>query len=363
MSEIGAPGPRLRVALISKVVLNPYVCLLAQGLRRAGVQCRVERTFGLPLHGKKSMGCDPALLRKEETDVLHFHWMESLYLYPSWRDRLRRTVSLAGGISLAKRRGIRIIYTVHNLTDHRGRYARWNGWVNRFIFHVADAIHVHDVRMREEIGRRYGRSKRVYVIPHGNYIGAYPDTCTRKEARGRLGLEPGALVLLFMGQLRPYKGIEELMRAFKRVARAEDVLLVAGRPNDPAYGSVIEGLARGCVGIKLQLDYVPSEEVQYLMRAADVCVLPYRHVSTSGAAMLAFSFGTPVIAPALGSFVETVGEERGVLYDLLQEGELAKSLIQARSVDWSEAGKSALVYARALDWDRIAKQHLGVYGG
>ena len=99
------------------------------------------------------------------------------------------------------------------------------------------------------------------------------------------------------------------------------------------------------------------------MHAADVCVLPYRRVSTSGAALLAFSFGVPVIAPALGSFVETVGGGRGMLYEPTREGALAEALTRARSVDWSEAGKTVLTYARALNWDRIARQHLGMYRG
>ena len=363
VSVAGAPGKALRVALISKVTLNPYVCLLAQGLERAGVQCRMERTFGLPLRGKQWGGCDPELLNKHRTDILHFHWLELLYLYPSWKDRLRRTLSVMSGMWLAKRRGIRVVCTVHNLMAHEDRYANWNDWVNRYAFGTADGIHVHDVQMQEAIESRYGCMQRMHVIPHGNYIGAYPDACTRDEARTRLDLGSDARVLLFMGQVRPYKGIEELIEAFKMVARKDEVLLIAGRPTSAGYRAVIEELALGCEGIRLSLDYVPPEEVQYFMRAASACVLAYRHVSTSGAAMLAFSFGTPVVAPALGSFSEVVGGERGILYDPLQKDGLAQALIQARFVDWSRAGEAALAYARELDWDRIAARHLGVYCG
>ena len=359
----GAPRPPLRVALISKVSLNPYVSLLAQGLEKLGVQCSSEGNFGLPLSGKRPGRANPDLLHRDRTDILHFHWLELLYLHPSWRNRLRRTLSVLGGMWLAGRHGIRTVYTVHNLMGHEERFARWNEWVNRRVFRVADAIHVHDEQMREEIERRYGRTRDVYTIPHGNYIGAYPDTCSREEARERLGLDPRGLVFLFMGQLRPYKGVEDLIQAFKSVARTDEILFVAGRAYDPGYRTVIQRMARGCAGIKLRLAYVPPEEVQYLMRSADVCVLPYRHVSTSGAAMLAFSFGTPIIAPALGGFVETAEAGRGLLYDPLEEGGLTQVLTQARFVDWSEAGEAAMAYAETLDWDWIAEQHLGVYGG
>ncbi|MBU4204758.1 glycosyltransferase, partial [Patescibacteria group bacterium] len=100
---------------------------------------------------------------------------------------------------------------------------------------------------------------------------------------------------------------------------------------------------------------------QYYMRAADVCVFPYRHVTTSGAAILALSFGVPVIAPRVGCFVDLIGGERGVTYDAARPGALAEALSMVRDVDLSKASRAALAYARTLDWAVIGSQHASLY--
>ena len=72
------------------------------------------------------------------------------------------------------------------------------------------------------------------------------------------------------------------------------------------------------------------------MNAADVVVLPYRRITTSGAAMLAWSFGKPVIAPALPAFVESMDNAPflGILYDPTDPAALRNALQQATAIDW-----------------------------
>ena len=333
------------------MLLNPYVRLLRDGVRAAGVQCLLDRDFGLPW----------LRAHRGRMDVVHIHWLEMLYLYPRFRQRLRRTLSVVAAILLARIWGIRLVYTVHNLNPHEQPHPAWAGLVNRFIFHFADAIHVHDAVMAARIARRYGRRRGVRVIPHGNYIGAYPDTCTREEARERLGIDPAALVYLFLGQIRNYKGIEELLDAYEVIRDETTVLLIAGRARNESYGQEVGEAAANRQGVLLHLGFVPDDEVQYYMHAADVCVFPYHHVTTSGAAILAFSFGVPVIAPRVGCFVDLIGGERGVTYDVARPGALAEALSMARHVDLSKAHRATLLYARTLDWAVIGSQHASLY--
>jgi len=344
-------GDSPRVIIISKVLLNPYVRLLHNGVRAAGIRCQLDRDFGLPwLRAHRGL-----------VDVIHIHWLEMLYLYPRFRQRLRRTLSIIAASLLARMWGIRLVYTVHNLDPHEQPHPAWARLVNWFIFHFADAIHVHDEVMAARIARRYGRRRGVHVIRHGNYIGAYPDACTRKEARERLGIDPVALVYLFLGQVRQYKGIEELMSAYAAIRDDTSVLLIAGRARDESYGREIEAAAARQKGVRLHLGFVPDEDVQYYMHAADVCVFPYRHVTTSGAAILAFSFGVPIIAPRMGCFVDLIGDQRGIMYDAASPGALAEALGTLRDVDLSKARRAALAFARTLDWADIGCQHVSLY--
>jgi len=203
--------------------------------------------------------------------------------------------------------------------------------------------------------------QRIAVVPHGHYIGSYPNTVSRAEARARLGIPDGAFVFLMLGLLRPYKGLEELLPAFRSITDPDALLLVAGKAGDADYMSRLSGLAAGDPRIWLRPGFVATEDVQVHMNAADVCVLPYRQITTSGAAVLAFSFGRPVVAPRLGAFSSLVDQSRGVLYDPAGQAALAAALEQARQTDWMGSAPEIRAWVAQCDWTAIGEQLLAAY--
>src|SRR3546814_12732881 len=76
--------------------------------------------------------------------------------------------------------------------------------------------------------------KPCHIVPHPHYRGAYPNSVTKADARADLGLEPDARVVLFLGQLRPYKNVPALLRAFRRLPDEKLRLVIAGLPANPA---------------------------------------------------------------------------------------------------------------------------------
>ncbi|MGB9593431.1 MAG: glycosyltransferase family 4 protein, partial [Anaerolineae bacterium] len=296
----------LRVALVSTVAMNPYVELLRQALDAIpGVRAESARDL------------TPAWVwrHRRRLDVIHLHWVELQIASPSRGRALKKFARLVAALLLARAEGLAFVYTVHNLAHHEGRNARLNRWANRCVFALADAVHVHDEGVAAQLAALYGRKGGVYIVPHGNYIGAYPVSGTREDARLRLGLLPHHKVFLFLGQIRPYKGVEELIAAFRQLEGEAYILLIAGNPQDAAYAARIEAAAQGDARIHLRLGYVPDAELHRYLLAADADVLPYREVTTSGAALLAFSFGLPIVAPRIGCFPALVEGNRGVLYE------------------------------------------------
>lgn len=348
----------MKVVFISKVEMNPYVALLAEGLERAGegVQCAVVKDLA------------PRWLwqQRRQIDVLHLHWAELLYASSSsLLMAVRKWLRFIASLLMVKLLGIRLAYTVHNLEQHEGRYPLLNRLANALLFRLADVIHTHDQRTQEMVAARFGRRRGAYVAPHGNYL-SYPNTCSRAEARARLALGASDFVYLVLGQIRPYKGIEELLQALAALPDADARLLIAGHVHERAYAKRIEQLAALDRRVQMRLGFVPPEEIQYYMNACDFCVLPYRHVTTSGAAILAFSFARPIIAPRAGDFPQLVGEARGVLYQDDGDGTsktqaLREALRQVRQLDLGAASAAALALARELDWTVIARQHLQAY--
>jgi glycosyltransferase involved in cell wall biosynthesis len=77
-------------------------------------------------------------------------------------------------------------------------------------------------------------------------------------------------------------------------------------------------------GIKLNLNYLDDDQIQYFLNAADVVVLPYKKLTNSGVLFLAMSFGKPVICSDQGSASEIIKDNFGIL---CKKGELAKALI------------------------------------
>ncbi len=185
---------------------------------------------------------------------------------------------------------------------------------------------------------------------------------SRVLRRGRgLGLADEAFVFVCLGLLRPYKGLEELIPAFRALPGADVRLLLAGRPSEASYAQKLAALAGDDPRIRLSPHLVPQEEVQVYFNAADVSVLPYRQITTSGAALLAFTFGLPIVAPAIGAFPNLVDGPRGILYDPARPEGLAAALLQARRTDWRNAWPEISDWVKQFGWDTFGAALLSAY--
>jgi glycosyltransferase involved in cell wall biosynthesis len=342
----------MNIVYISRVQMNPYVALLASAMQK--VASRVTSVVA------EDMSPRWLWQQRDEIDVLHFHWVELLYASSTWKGVGLKWLRFTSTILLAKLLGIKVAYTVHNISPHEGENAFLSRLTNQFVFKLADIIHVHDEMTRRAVEARFRRHRGVFVIPHGNYL-SYPNTISKKAARNSLDIAPDQFVYLFLGQIRPYKGVEDLITAFRQLEAADARLVIAGNVHTPDYADRIQDLSEADSRIQLHLGYVPEEELQVYLNASDVCVLPYRHVTTSGAAILAFSFGKAVIAPSLGAFPQIVGTRRGILYEPKEPEALLQALRAVRYLDLESAGRSAYALAEEWDWIEIAQQHLEAY--
>ncbi|KIH97013.1 glycosyl transferase [Streptomonospora alba] len=115
--------------------------------------------------------------------------------------------------------------------------------------------------------------------------------------------------LLFFGIVRPYKGVDVLLRAFARSAPADVGLTVAGE----FWGGSRElrdlaaelGVADR---VGFREGYVPADELPGLFAEADALVLPYRSATASQNVHLAHEHGLPVIATRAGALADQVAD-------------------------------------------------------
>jgi glycosyltransferase involved in cell wall biosynthesis len=112
--------------------------------------------------------------------------------------------------------------------------------------------------------------------------------------------------LLFFGIVRPYKGLDVLLRALAQ-APAHVTLTVAGEfwGDSTELDNLVAEL--GLAGrVTLRPGYVPADEIPALFGAADALVMPYREATASQNALLAFAHGVPVITTTAGALAEAV---------------------------------------------------------
>lgn len=244
--------------------------------------------------------------------------------------------------------------------------ARWA----RRVYPSFSAMFLHSKADRERFLSLYPvERERTHLIPHGNEF-LFPRLVDPGgDRRARYGLPSGRPVALFFGGLRPSKGIPDLLEAFALACEeVEASLVIAG---NPAYGVTAEDLEAEArrLGIAdsvvVDARYLALEEIGPLLRTATVVVLPYRTATASGALQMAYAFGRPVVATAVGGLPEAVEEGvTGLLVPPADPPALARALVKLLS-DPDEALRMGAMGRAAAEarysWEPIAATILSVY--
>jgi len=360
-----APGARsrpLRVLMMPDATAgNPYQRRLADALGPQEVETRLVQPRGwLPLLR--------AVREAGRVDVLHLHWTHRITLGRNKAVTLVKSLRFLAELALLRRRGTRIVWTAHNLLEHERRFPRMELWTCRAAARLYDRIIVHGPEARRVVAGGLAlparQLSRLECIPHGHFVGAYPDDVDRAAARQALGIaENAGPVFVHFGQIRPYKGVWELLDAFERLELPDAVLIIAGRPWDAATAAALGERAERDPRVRLFPGFVPDARIQYYMRAADAAVLPYRDILTSGTAMLAMSFGRTVIMPRHGCSRDMVGVDNALLFDGTHADGLLRAMRAAAAADLETLGTACRRVAARCDWPSIATRTAAIYRG
>jgi len=334
---------------------NAYQRLLMDAQRQLGIET---------IDGGGGGNFFRTALGRWKAEILHFHWLHPYMIRNSAVGTALRAARLLVELAILKAFGQRIVWTVHNLKNHENRHvALERGFTKRFA-RLASAIIAHSQRAADEVASTFAISdpRRVHVVQHGNYIDCYPNQVSRDEAREKLALNPEAVVFLFMGRIQPYKGVTELIREFKSLP-ADWYLLIAGAPADSEAAETIRKEISGAPNIMFHPGFVPDDRIQLYMNACDAVVLPYREILTSGAAMLAMSFGRACVAPRVGGMLDLLDSEGAFLYDPAKPGALAEAICAAGSnkPDLQRMGVHNFEKVSEQTWDKAAAHLLEIY--
>jgi glycosyltransferase involved in cell wall biosynthesis len=271
-----------------------------------------------------------ALGRRARGDVLHFQWLPLQEL-----DQLLLP------------RGRPLVLTAHDVLPREPR--RFQLRAQRRLYDRVDAVVAHTEHSRGRLLELGIPDAKVRVIPHG----AFTHLAATRAARPPELPETTRPVVLFFGLLRPYKGLDVLLEAW-RAARPDAELWVVGAPR-MALPPMPEG-------VRLVPRFVSEAEAAWCFTRADLVVLPYREIEGSGVLFTALGAGKATVVSDVGGFGELGG---GVAHvppgDPTALAATLTRLLEDPVARGALAAAAAQAAATTFAWGPIARAHRTLY--
>ncbi len=230
-------------------------------------------------------------VREENPDIVH--------LFPSVRPWIILPFLIMNKLWWRKK----TVYTIHNIEPHE-----WKGiktWIVKVtqatVLRLADIVVVQNELTRKILSSATDE-KKLRIVLHGNYCWFDNKRYTRSTARTALKLKPHEFMVLFFGEVRPYKGVTYVIEAARKLPNI--IFYIVGKVYEP-FRPLLEPLPKN---VLLVDKYIPQEDVELYYKAADVNICPYLEASTSGPIQIAIAMKTPLIATDVDSMPEIVGD-------------------------------------------------------
>lgn len=271
-------------------------------------------------------------------DVVHFQWLPvqpvDVHLLPSGRPR---------------------VLTAHDVLPREAGARRRDA--QRRLYERMDAVVVHSEHGRRRLVDLGIDPARVEVIPHGafTHLTALPHQVPLPPHLAAV-TKP---VVLFFGLLRPYKGLDVLLEAWRAFgADPPAELWIVGNPRGVTLPSPLPP------GVRAEPRFVADAEIPALFRRADLVVLPYREIDQSGVLFTALAFGKPLVLSDVGGFPEVAAHGAAAL---VPAGDAPALHTTLATLLHDPARRAALASASAqaasdhYAWPTIAAKHLALY--
>jgi glycosyltransferase involved in cell wall biosynthesis len=280
-------------------------------------------------------------------EIVHFQWL---------------TVQHLDGVLLP--RGRPLVLTAHDVMPREPRPGQLDA--QRRLYERFDAVVVHSEHGRARlIGELRVDPARVHVIAHGAFthlasessvpLGSAPRTPLAVETTAPQRLT--AVVLCF-GLMRPYKGIDVLLEAWRGIEGAE--LLIAGLPRM----DIAALRAAAPANVTFDARFIPDEQLRDYFRRAALVVLPYREIDQSGVLFTALAFGKPLLLSDVGGFPELAATGAARIVPAGDPVALHTALRELLADPGELTAMAACARAAAdgpYSWKTAARAHLSLY--
>lgn len=304
---------------------NPYVAQLAASLEARRDIELMKFSWPTALMGRY--------------DVFHVHWPEIMFDgHKRTGQVLRRVLTTLLLLRLVLTR-TPVVRTVHNLERPSDR-----GRLDHLLLDGFD--YLTRVRIRLNDYTPMPADAPFVTIRHGHYCDWYAPHPTETVRPGRI---------VYAGLIRRYKGVEQLLGAFSKIADSTLSLHIAGKPSSPALTLAVQMAAEADARISHELRFLGDAEFVATVTGSELVVLPYHRMHNSGAALAALSLGRPVLVPD-NDVNRALSEEVGRGWVFTFTGELAPQDLQ-RAIAQLRASDNRPPDLSARDWASVGERH------
>lgn len=250
----------------------------------------------------------------------------------------------------------KVLYICHNVVEHESSW--WKKLCTALVLRKGDFFIVHSAEDEHNL-------RQIVTNPdvHRNFLPTYDifstlqEQISRETAKKQLGLSDKE-VILFFGFVRPYKGLDYLLRAFADVLRRNRNahLMIVGEfwKDRDQYDRLISQLDLAKY-ITVIDRYIPNEEVSLYFIAADCVAIPYTSATGSAIIQMAYGFGRAVIVTNVGSLPEIVDDAKtGYIVQSRNVEQLAQALEKLlKNRQYLEFEKNVEKIRYKFSWDRM----------
>jgi glycosyltransferase involved in cell wall biosynthesis len=310
---------------------NPFQYELVRYLRQQGMTVTIGKKY--------SLGSTFRALHQHQPDVIYYDWVHSFILGKSllwsWIKSLIFVLEIMYTRFFYR---AKLVHTLHNLQNHARLWLGLEKVVYGFFLRNCSQIRVYSEETKKAAIERFRlKPERIKVIQDLPYHLYYENKIGKIESRKRLNLNENNFVYLFFGELKPYKGVDNLLKAYAEMAQPNDRLIIAGKSYDAAYFASIQQLADTIQGVSVYHRFIEDEEVQVFFNAADAVVLPFVRIDHSGSVDLALSFSKPVITLKTEAMLKLLRHQSELLFETPEQ--LPVCLKRAKGVGREAVGQ------------------------
>ena len=272
-------------------------------------------------------------------------------------------------LSILKMRKKKVVLTVHNLVQHESSF--YEAMLMSAVINRCDRYIVHVEKSIQQMHDLYGipeyKTCQIDMGPHSVVGEDHKNGYSMESAKKEIGIDVNAKVLLFFGNIRDYKGVDDFIKSvahLKKTYSGDVVGLIAGQPwgKPDKYWKMIKesGVENNIVA---HFKYIPDKDVSKYFAATDVVLLPYKGMEAqSGVGFVALDYYKPLVVTNLGGLSDLVLDKRFAVEPaqpdkmaekvlmILQDDQLAKKL--------SEDSKTLL---KKFSWGPICDKTINIY--